>query len=395
MIKILHTADWHLGKKFYKWDRLAEQREMLEQMGAILEAERPDVLLVCGDIFDVSQPGSEVQSILADTLTEWHETWPALQMVLISGNHDSGSRHEIFKRPLKSLNIHLIGTLQADDLGSHIVEVAGKGIIAAVPYTNEYNLPDDFFDRLLAEAQQRSAAANLPVVLAAHATVLGCDKQGHDLVEGQEMIVGGLESVELSRFGTGYDYLALGHIHKPQFVDGDGGRVRYSGTPLAINFTETYEHSVSIVEIEAHGARPVVREVAIHQPRPLVNIPAVDFAPWDDVLEELRNFPDDLEAYIRLNVIDDDSLPRNPESEAIAITEGKQCRICPINRRPLDADAQSELKTLTLDQFRAQRPIEIAKKYTEAKNIEFGEDLQELFEEIYAEVVKKLAESQK
>lgn len=381
MLKIIHTSDWHLGHTLYGIDRTEEQQSMLEQMESIVGHERPDLFLVSGDIYHTSQPSAAVQQMLMEAIVRMHDTNPTMVMVLTAGNHDSASRHEIFRTPWRAMNVHTIGTLDKEHPESHIIELPGKGYIVAVPYAYERNIPDGFFQNLLDIVSERNHE-RLPVVMSAHTTVKGCDFTGHD--HSTDRTVGGIDAYDLAEIGTGYDYLALGHIHRPQYIHSGKHNVRYSGTPLPISFDETFEHSVSLVTIECHGATPVVNTQHITNPWPLVTLPADGFVSWDEAKEELRQFPADREAYIRLNVAVDDYLPTGAHAEASALSVGKRCRFCHINPiRRRSEGAQS--RPMTIQQLRQEQPIDIARRYAQDSGLAFDDDLAALFAEAVEE----------
>ncbi len=402
-MKILHTSDWHLGHTLYNYDRTEEQLAMLEQMISIVEEQKPDVFLLCGDVYHTPQPSAAVQTMLSDGLVRIHEANPQMTIVMTAGNHDSGTKHEIFQTPWKALKVYAIGQLakaaskreqnharmesaeheQArlkgkEDLDEHIIEVPGKGWVVAVPYANERNIPDGFFQQLLDRVAEKNNE-NLPVVMTAHTTVKGCDFTGHDHVT--EYTVGGIDSLELDEMGEGYDYLALGHIHHGQFVHSGKHDMRYSGTPLPVSFDENFTHSVSIVEISKHGETPTVKEIEIRNPHPLVTLPTEGLATWEEAKELLSRFPNDISAYIRLNVEIEDFLPVEANAEAANLTQGKQCRFCCINAKRKTV-SQNDVQVLTVQEFQAEKPIEIAKRYAEYEGISFDEEMQTMFNEV-------------
>ena len=377
-MKILHTSDWHLGHTLYNYDRAEEQQAMLEQMVSIVEEQKPDVFLLCGDVYHTPQPSAAVQTMLSDGLVRIHEANPQMTIVMTAGNHDSGTKHEIFQTPWKALKVYAIGQLEKEDLDEHIIEVSGKGWIVAVPYANERNIPEGFFQQLLDRVAERNAE-NLPVVMTAHTTVKGCDFTGHD--HATEYTVGGIDSLELDEMGEGYDYLALGHIHHGQFVHSGKHNVRYSGTPLPVSFDENFSHSVSMVEIGKHGDTPKVEEIDIQNPHPLVTLPTDGLATWEAAKELLSQFPDDIPAYIRLNVEIEDFLPVEASAEAASLTEGKQCRFCCINAKR-KAVRQDDVQVLTVQEFQAEKPIEIARRYAEYEGISFDDEMQTMFNEV-------------
>ena len=215
--------------------------------------------------------------------------------------------------------------------------------------------------------------------MTAHTTIKGCDYLGHD--QATECIVGGIDSIALEQLGEGYDYLALGHIHHGQYVHSGKHNVRYCGTPIPISFDETFCHSVSMAEINKHGETPTVREIDIHNPRPLVTLPSEGLASWETAKELLQQFPDDLPAYIRLNVEVEDFLPVEAMDEARGLVRGKQCIICHLNPKR-KASNQNEAQVLTIQEFQAEKPIEIAKQYAAYEGIDFNEEMTDMFNEI-------------
>ena len=377
-MKILHTSDWHLGHTLYNYDRTEEQQAMLEQMVSIVEEQKPDVFLLCGDVYHTPQPSAAIQTMLSDGLVKIHEANPQMTIVMTAGNHDSGTKHEIFQTPWKALKVYAIGQLEREDLDEHIIEVPGKGWIVAVPYANERNIPEGFFQQLLDRVAEKNIET-LPIVMTAHTTMKGCDFTGHD--HATEYTVGGIDSLELDEMGEGYDYLALGHIHHEQFVHSGKHNVRYSGTPLPVSFDEIFTHSISIVEVDKHGEMPAVKEIEIQNPHPLVTLLTDGLATWEEAKGLLSKFPDDIPAYIRLNVEIEDFLPVEANAEAASLTEGKQCRFCCINAKR-KAASQNDVKVLTVQEFQEEKPIEIAKRYAEYEGISFDEEMQTMFNEV-------------
>ena len=379
-MKILHTSDWHLGHTLYNYDRTEEQMVMLLQMVNIVKEQKPDVFLLCGDVYHTPQPSAAVQTMFTNALVEIHEANPDMMIIITAGNHDSGTKHDIFRTPWKALKVYTVGSIDVNQKQDLIVEIPGKGYVIAVPYVNERNMPKGFFQHLLDIVNEKNSD-NLPVVMTAHTTVRGCDFAGHE--NASEYTVGGIDSYDLDEMGTGYDYLALGHIHHGQFIHSGKHNVRYSGSPIPISFDENYKHSVSIVEISGHGEKPVVIEIEINPHRPLVTLPTEGVATWEDAKELLKKYPNDIEAYIRLNVEVDDFLPVEANAEALLICEEKRCRFCVINSRRLKKNRR-EAKVMSVEEFKTETPIGIAKRYAEDIGIDFDSDMKELFNETLA-----------
>lgn len=379
-MKILHTSDWHLGHTLYNYDRTEEQMVMLLQMVNIVKEEQPDVFLLCGDVYHTPQPSAAVQTMFTNALVQIRDANPGMTIVITAGNHDSGSKHDIFRTPWKALKVYTIGCIDASQKEELVVEVPGKGYIIAVPYVNERNMPKGFFQELLDIVEERNAD-NLPVVMMAHTTVRGCDFAGHD--NASEYAVGGIDSYDLDEMGTGYDYLALGHIHHGQYIHSGKHNVRYCGTPIPVSFDERYMHSVSIVEIAEHGEKPTIKEIEINPHRPLVTLPAEGVATWEDAKTLLENYPNDIDAYIRLNVEVDDFLPVEANAEAQMICEEKKCKFCVINSQRLKR-SRREAKIMSVQEFKTENPIGIAERYAEDLGKTFDSEMKELFNEALA-----------
>ena len=383
-MKILHTSDWHLGHVLYNYDRRDEQLSMLDQMAELVQKEQPDVLLLAGDVYDTTQPSASIQTLFSEAILKIHEACQTMRIICIAGNHDSGSKLMIFHSPWERMNVNMLGGVGREaDLSDYIFKLEGKGYVVAVPYAADRNMPDDFFKKLQEQVELQNQE-HLPVVLMAHLAVSGSDFRGHD--NATDVMVGGIDCQSSEVFGDGYDYVALGHIHKAQFVHGTDHRVRYCGTPIPISFDEAMgdqEHGVTIVELNKHGDKPSVRTVPIHNPHPLVTLPLEGFAEWEEVRQQFEAFPDDISAYIRLNVLVDGHLAVGANDEAKQIAARKQCRYCLINAKRKAQLAQSGgLQSLTTTEFQQMTPVEVAKRYLESKGETFDEGLTVLFNEV-------------
>lgn len=372
-MKILHTSDWHLGHTLYGYDRTVEHKAMLEQMVEIVREHRPDVFLLAGDVYHTSQPSSAVQTMFSEAMVSLHQAHPEMYIIVIAGNHDSASKHEIFTTPWRALNVYAIGNLDKEYPEKHIIEVPEKGIVLAVPYAYERNIPEGFFQELIDNVK-----SNLPIILMAHTTVKGADITGHDKRYTDQ--VGGIDYIEVEKMGQGYDYLALGHIHKPQYIHTGKHNVRYSGTPIPVSFDEDYKHSVSLVEVNK-GETPIIKELEIKNPFPLITLPNQDYATWDEAKDLLRNFPDEVPAYIRLNVLVEGFLPPNAKDEAYKITEGKQCKVCLLNAKQKN-NATSEAHSFSVQELQEMNPLDIAINYAQTIGAELDDEMQEMFKQV-------------
>ena len=385
-MRILHTSDWHLGHEMYNYRRQDEFEDFFRQLTDVVTREQPDALLVSGDVYHSSVPTVAVQTQYVEAMLALHEACPSMEIIVTAGNHDSASRLEIDKLLWGHFHVHVVGGLARCDEGvdydRHIFRIADKGIVAAVPHVFRQNFPSAgqpdedrqtaFFNGLLDRVAQVNTDG-LPVVLMAHLAV-AASLDGHE-----PYIVGGMDYALLTTLGRGYDYAALGHLHRPHQVSDDKTAVRYSGSPLAITFNEEYEHSVTIAEV-SHGEEPSLRIIPVIPMRPVKTVPATA-VPLDEALDILAGLPDDDMAYIRLNVSSADGLPPDCNERALNAAKGKKCRFCTFQlvdeRQPGD---RHQLEDVSPEQLREMDPMEVTRKYLEGKGIP-PEDYMEMMKE--------------
>lgn len=319
-MKIIHTADLHLGQVIYQnYDRKDEHLHFFDQLTRWCRAEQPDALLVSGDIFDIQQPSSAVRKMFNDYFAQLHRDCPAMKVVITAGNHDSASRIQADSQVWTFAGTTLVGMPPADTSAEgweeqYIVRL-DSGYVVAVPFMagERRRLLQLLLDRVAAEN-----AEGKPVVMMGHAAVAGLDCTGHD------MQVGTLVTQAPETFGTGWDYLALGHIHKPQTIGHPDDNylaeasypapvVRYSGSALHVSCDEAYPHSVSVVEIDKHGGTVGLRQLRIDELRHFYTLPEEgSFATADEALEAIRQFKaGHPSGYLRLRVSHAASLPSN------------------------------------------------------------------------------------
>lgn len=384
-MKIVHTSDWHLGQNFFNFDRVGEQKSMLRQVEEIVRVEQPDVCIVAGDIYDVAQPSAGVQKMFQDAVLGLHNACRGMTIVCISGNHDSGARHIVYQRPWEELGVYMVGTIAKDNPEEHIIKIGDKGYVVAVPYVASRLMPDGFFQQLYDLANERNTA-QLPVVLTAHLAVSYADHRGNDVCD---RYIGGIECADESDFSR-YDYVALGHIHRAQFID-SSKRIRYAGTPLPTSFDEVYrgcEHTVSVVEIPRGGDMPMLRTIPITNPCPLVNIPAEGAAEWGKVKKQLMAFPDDFQAYLRLcvQVPAGGSLPMG-DAEVRKLLEGKAVCYCYTQSvRTAQEMGENRHTRLTLGEFREMSPIDVLERWMAGQGGTLTDEQRRMFHEVEEQI---------
>lgn len=381
MVKFIHTSDLHIGQSLYHYEREEEYNYFFEQLGELVEKQKPNALLVCGDVFHTSSPSSATSKLYTRGILGLHEKCPTMKIIVTAGNHDSYSQLESMHDLWQYANVTVIGYPEYGEEGllyeKHIVEIIDEkgdliAYVIAIPFvrSNHYEI----FSLLQKEVARRNEK-KLPIIMMSHLTVEGADLTGHD-----SLTIGGIDSIMSDEMGDYYDYLALGHIHCPQFIKGTQKRARYSGSPLQTNFDENYPHSVSVVTIDRHGAFPEVEVVEIKKKMEFITIP-IQAKDFEDALKDLMNLDKRREGYLRLNVISKNFLPENAQFRIDEIMKDKKAKFCYV----MVSSPEVELKektTLSVEELKKIDPIEIAQKHYESRTGEaMSESLMALFRE--------------
>jgi exonuclease SbcD len=256
-MRILHTADLHLGRQFMGLSLEEDHEAILGQIVDTLVAERADVLVIAGDVFDrASPPNSSIRQFNRFLKRVAEQTEAAV--VMISGNHDSGDRIEAMSVFSTASRVLVRGIADAVETPLVLRDDHGEIAFSALPFSYEYAAREVFGDERISApadviaAQISAARAQVPEgarwVVVAHAFVAG-GAVGE--TERALTRVGGIETVPSDVF-EGADYVALGHLHKPQKIG--ACHIRYSGAPLAFGFDEAgSEKSMTVVDLKAEG----------------------------------------------------------------------------------------------------------------------------------------------
>ncbi|MBR1517456.1 MAG: exonuclease SbcCD subunit D [Bacteroidales bacterium] len=403
MLKILHTSDWHLGHLLYDHDRSQEQADCMQQIVETTRREAPDAVVVSGDVFDRSTPSQTSRELFINTLIALRDVMEGRPVIVTAGNHDGKLMLDNDGRIFRLAGITVVGQVWRTEDGSvdldrHIIAVGSpsspQGYIVAVPhiYENSYPQMNDspadgnrmtaFFQALLDRTQMLNKT-QAPVVMSAHLFIGGSDIGGHEATRfGDRQVVGNCDSVSLPALGHGYDYLALGHIHRPQTLGSDAPAARYCGTPLPISFDEGGKHGLTMVSIAHHGATPAIRHIELHNPRPLLTLPEHP-APFAQAMAELIDFDADTDAYLRLNVLSDQPLPADYRTQINNIMHNKRARYCTLK---LTAVGERDDEDITTAQHfspdNMPSPLELARMhYKNRFGSEMPDDLLQLFEQ--------------
>jgi exonuclease SbcD len=278
-MKILHTSDWHLGQKFLTKDRLEEHQLALDWMYELIQSEQVEVLLIAGDIFDVGAPPNYARKLYYQFLTRLLNTC-CRHIVIVGGNHDSPSMLEAPKDLLEQLNMHVVGAVP-EDFHSQIIELKDKkgkleAVVAAVPFLRDRDLrkstsAESGLERItvikqsilkhyqsvgdLVKAKKEYEA--VPRIVTGHLYASGANSSAKQ----DNIYIGDKENIKASQFPDCFDYVALGHIHRPQTIGGLN-HVRYSGSIIPLSFSETKDDkSVYILEFKAGALQQVESKI--------------------------------------------------------------------------------------------------------------------------------------
>jgi exonuclease SbcD len=293
-MKLLHIADLHLGKRVCEYPMLEDQRHILREIADLARSEAADALLIAGDVYDRPVPPQEAVTLLSDFLCELSAA--GIPVYLIAGNHDSAERLDFCAALLGGAGIHIVGECR----GSAETVLLQKGeervALHLLPHfrplalrralDEEVSSSEEAFRALIARTDLSLAPIN---ILLAHTFVTGAATS-----ESEQVVVGTVDAVPADVFAR-FDYVALGHLHRPQTI---GKNVRYAGSPLCYSFSEVGQ-SKTLTVIET-GENVCVRTLLLH--------PLHEMREVKGSLSELLAMPYS-EDYIRAVVTDEDVPP--------------------------------------------------------------------------------------
>ena len=416
MIRILHTADWHLGQSFFGYDRVEEHTHFLQWLVRELKENKIDVLLIAGDIFDVSNPSAASQHMFYRFIRQVTEENPKLQLVVVAGNHDSAARLEAPLPLLQEMRTEIRGIVRRHegeiDYDHLIVELKNsegevEALCLAVPFLRQGDYPvvttdgnpyaegvKELYARLQERALQRRKDGQA-LVAVGHLQATGSEIAERDFSE--RTIIGGLECVSPDTFTEQIAYTALGHIHKSQRVSGREN-VRYAGSPLPMSFAEReYHHGVVIVTLAEGWAVEIEKREYV----PLVgllSVPRGKAATPEEVLEELAHLPlasEEAEGeqterslhfpYLEIKVLltEPEPMLRQQIEEAIADKAVRLARIVSVYRQAEENTLEEEVLAAGLQEM---NPLQIVKAtFENIYQSEMPEELERLFQQAMRE----------
>ncbi|MGN1116845.1 MAG: exonuclease SbcCD subunit D, partial [Candidatus Ornithomonoglobus sp.] len=302
-MKLIHLSDLHIGKRVNDFSMLEEQEYILTKIINIVDDEKPDAVIIAGDVYDKSVPSAEAVSLFDDFLVRLSEREPAI--FVISGNHDSAERIAFGGRLMTGRGVYMSPVYSREIKPVTLTDQFGGVDFYMLPFIKPVHvrseLPDReivcYSDAVETAISEMKVDASKRSVLITHQLVTGAAR-----CESEDISVGGTDNVDASVFDP-FDYVALGHIHRPQSVTRD--TIRYCGTPLKYSFSESGdEKSVTVVELREKGS---------------VEISTVPLIPLHD-MRELRGSYDELtlrtnyentatDDYLRITLTDENDIP--------------------------------------------------------------------------------------
>ena len=282
-MKLLHTSDWHIGRTLYGRKRYEEFEEFLAWLVETIQQNKIDALLVAGDVFDNSAPSNRAQELYYRFLCRV-ATSSCRHVVVVAGNHDSPSFLNAPKELLKALDVHVIGSA-SEALEDEVLVLCNEQdtpelIVCAVPYLRDRDIRvaeagESIKDKerklidgirnhyrnvaALAEQNRKEFGVDIPIVAMGHLFTAGGQTVEGDGV--RDLYVGSLAHVTAQIFPDSFNYVALGHLHVPQKVNGSE-TIRYSGSPLPMGFGEANQQK-SVCKVEFHSTAAAVRLIDV------------------------------------------------------------------------------------------------------------------------------------
>ncbi len=407
-MKIIHTADWHLGNMFHGYDRHEEQAYFLDRLVALLIDEQPDALVVAGDVFDTSNPSAAAEKLLYDFLNRATEEVDGLQIVIVAGNHDSAARLEAPAAMLSMHRIFVRGTVRRTpegevDYARHLVPLRNRtddrvaALCLAVPFLRACDYPAGstpsagvgHFFRQLRSAAADSRYSGVPLVAVAHFYAAGSEVCADE--HSERLVIGGQECVDVDKLPRGLAYTALGHIHKSQAVAGHPD-VRYSGSALPLSFSErNYHHGVVCVEIDGNG-HATATPIDVAPLRPLLSLPTQGVATADEMFKLLARLPQRKEGdegrdwpYLEMRIVETGPDPSLVGRLLDALAD-RAVHFCRVVRSVPAGPAAERPAIATTDELAAMQPLELARLlFTERYHSAMPDDLENLFREAEAD----------
>lgn len=416
MIRILHTADWHLGQTFFGYDRTEEHEVFLNWLAEEIRQKEIDALIIAGDVFDVSNPSAASQSMYYQFIYRVTAENPYLQIVIVAGNHDSAARLEAPLPLLQAMRTEVRGVVRKLEGGEidydHLtVELKNRQgevelLCMAVPFLRQGDYPAvqtegnpyaegvrELYAQLLQRLWKRRTE-NQAILAIGHLQATGSEIAEKDYSE--RTVIGGLECVSPEAFSEQIAYTALGHIHKAQRVSGREN-VRYAGSPIPMSFAEKhYHHGVVMVTFDG-GCAVDIERLECPKLIPLVSVPNGEPVSPEAILKALKELPETeaVAPYLEVKVLLEEPEPmlRQEIEEALADKNYRLARI--VSTYHTDIGNTVKENENWKRGLQEMSPLQIAQSaFEKIYQVEMPVELTGLFEEAYLAATRKEEEEE-
>ena len=329
-MRIIHTSDWHLGQHFYGKSRAREHQKFLNWLIAQSQSQQIDAIIVAGDIFDTGTPPSYAREMYFDFIAKLHQAH--CQLVVLAGNHDSVAMLSESQKLLQQLSTRVISAA-SDDMEEQVfvlksLKTQQQAVICAIPFIRPRDIVKSYAGQSASEKQRslqqaitghyqtlfeqaqvlsqdvQAGEARLPIIATGHLTTIGASTSESV----RDIYIGTLEAFPASEFPAA-DYIALGHIHRPQKVT-KSEHIRYSGSPIALSFDEANtQKSIVIAQFNAGELSNVE----------LCKVPC--FQPLSMVKTHLETLTEDISAVVETKTIESKTLESESAESSAAGSE--------------------------------------------------------------------------
>lgn len=390
-MKLIHTADWHLGQTFFEYDRKMEHTLFLAWLREQVAAHEVDVLLVAGDVFDTPNPSAESQRQFYTFIKDVTAENPTLQIIITAGNHDSAARLEAPNPLLEAMNVTVRGVVKRTEEGEinfdHLIVPLDKGgYCLAVPYLRQGDYPEsatyaEGVQAMYRELFERVPNKNKPIVAMGHLQATGSEISQNDRAE--RTIIGGLECISPEAFDSQIAYTALGHLHRAQRVSGREN-VRYAGAPLPMSFAEkNNKQGITLVTI---ADKTEIERIEFDAPVKLLSIPPLSLA---EVLSEIEQLPDGevcgMSPFLEIKVLITEPEPSLRVQIEKAL-EGKAVRLARVEAKM--CGNESEQHTISYEELQKINPLDMATNIF--KNKYGGDTMPETMKGLLEKVIREV-----
>ncbi|MBU9711505.1 exonuclease SbcCD subunit D [Evansella tamaricis] len=279
-MRLLHTADWHLGRTLEGRDRLQEHEQFFQELEEIVVDQKIDAILMAGDVFDSVNPPAKAEELFYESMSRLSDNGKR-PIIIIAGNHDHPDRLSAARSLIKKQGIYILGYPTTETVSIKLKNFDYRLNIAALPYPSESRLKESFVETGDEETLREAYDERIKGIFEELTKDFSMDDvnvaMSHLFVAGgsgseseRPIEVGGAYTIRATNLPANVQYTALGHLHRPQDVKRAPKLARYSGSPLALSFSESgYTKSVTIVNVEPKG-EPVVEEIYLQSGKPLV-----------------------------------------------------------------------------------------------------------------------------